>query len=217
MLKVALTIGLMCSLFGQPLFARGDDPSKEEKAAKEKEAEEKIKEFRKEIRKVKLAAEQCRLIRILAEVQHPKILTMLAPWLGEGTAEVRVAVAEELGKYHKDKLAATALLNAVKPNINNKDVILQIIKSLAAVDYDQSLPAIHQLFGHKDTDVAAEAIAATGTMKNVASIEQLLRSLRDLEAMETEIKDFRQKNPGGAMPPGFDPGAPGTPPPQLDD
>lgn len=195
--------------------ARGDD--KEEKKAKEKAAEEKLTEFRKELKKVKTPQEIARLIHILGEVQHEKVLKQLISTLGTGTGDTRIAAVQEIAKYRDDKTAAQGLINGMQVNAKEKDIIVAILKALADVHVEQALPVVYQLFYSKEPEVVSEAIKVSGKIKHTASIEPLIKLLGEADGLKAKIAEYRQMNPGG-LPPGVNPpaGAPGGMP-QIDE
>lgn len=214
-MKRLFPVMLIAALFAFPpvLPAAQDDP-KEPKKLDEKEAGEQIKEFRKEMKKVKSPEEQVRLLRILGDGQHATILKELAPWLATSTDDVRMTAAQEVGKYRKEKKAADALLQALVSNQKSKAVVIQIVKAVADVDIDASVLTLHAMFRGKENEVCAEAVNAAGKIRCVHSVEPLIKLLAEVEGLTHQIDVYRANNPGGVVPGGTPPaggGAGGTP------
>ena len=117
---VTILAGLVLSA-----FATAQD-SKEEAKKKEDEAKAKIAEFKKELKTAKTDADRAKILEMLGDVKHPKVLEELKSYLKLST-EVAIAAAEQIGKYSKDKDAAETLM-ATAAARRDKDAIVKCIR-----------------------------------------------------------------------------------------
>src|SRR5688572_19896232 len=88
-------------------FAQSEDDKKK----KDEEAKAKIVEFKKELKGAKTDKDVARAIENLGDLQHPRVLSEMKPFLSKG-GESAVVAAEMLGKYKKDKEAGETLVAA---------------------------------------------------------------------------------------------------------
>ena len=85
-------------------------PSAQDDKQKEADAKKKIDDFKASVGKAKKDDEVITALGTLGDMQHVKILSELKGWLARGSSEIRLAAAEQIAKYAKNKEAAEALL-----------------------------------------------------------------------------------------------------------
>ncbi len=161
------------------LLAQDDDAKK-----KDAEAKEKVDAFTKSLPKCKKDDDFIAAIEELGKTRHARILEALKPWLGKGSADIRIVGAKEIGKYEKDKGAAEVLLVAGSAT-KEPDVAAKMIRLVGDVGYRPIAKDLVKLFGHKSADVAAAACDACGALKSKVTIAPLIDLVRQLE----QIKD----------------------------
>lgn len=170
------------------------------------EAKEHVKAFKKEIGKAKEPSDQVIAIEGLGSKQHAKILDELKSWLGKGSVDVRIAAAEQIGKYKGEEKAAEALLGAAKSTNARKDtmdVAIKCIRYLANTGVRKMTKSLVAFFGHRDNDFAREVVDTCGALKSKDAIDPLINLVRELEAIKEEDTS------GSSVPGGIPGGMPG--------
>src|SRR4026209_2526222 len=97
--------------------AQDDDAKK-----KDEDAKAKIAEFKKELKGAKGDKDVARAIEGLGELQHPRVLSEMKPFL-QRTGDVGAAAAEQISKYKKDKDAGETLIGAAGGS-KDKDMVV---------------------------------------------------------------------------------------------
>ena len=160
-------------------MAQSDDDKK-----KDDEAKAKIADFKKQLKTCKTEKDMVGAIESLASLQHPKILTELKSYLSKG-GEVTIAAAEMLGKYKKDKDAAEALVGAAG-SLRDKESMVKCIRYAGDTEYKGIVSKLTNLFRHKETDAAREAVDSCGKLKTRDAIEPLLGLWKELDGIKEE-------------------------------
>jgi hypothetical protein len=175
-----------------------EDKAKAEEEAKKKDAEAKAKveAFDAALRKAKKDDDVIAAIEKLGETQHARCLEALKPWLSKGSKDIRIAAAEQVSKYAKDK-AAGELLITTALKCNDTDVMIKCIRYAGDVGYRGIADRLVRLFDHKTVEVAQEAVDSCGKIKAKSVIAPLIDLSRRMEA----IKDEKDE-PGPAPGPG---------------
>jgi len=156
----------------------------EDEKKKEEEAKAKIAEFKKELKTCKTEKDMARAIEGLGSLQHPKILTELKSYLGKG-GEVTIMAAEMIGKYKKDKDAAETLVSAASSQ-REKECMIKCIRYAGDTEYKGIISKLTNLFRHKETDAAREAVDSCGKLKTRDAIEPLLGLWKELDGIKEE-------------------------------
>jgi hypothetical protein len=157
---------------------------------KAKDAESVLKEFKAAYNAAaKDANARAQSVKILSQVQDPKTLSALAKLVyGDGTGGeevvVRVAAAEEIGKFKSVKGAANALQPALK-NRDRKlvDVRRAAVESTGALDAHEALPILHKIHWEKPFDLALASVRATADIRDRSSVYPLIQLLREVERL----------------------------------
>jgi HEAT repeat protein len=128
----------------------------------------------------------------LASLKHPRILKELLPYLKNQPDDIKRTAAKLVGEYKGEKsaaeeLAAVAVAEAARARKNNlgddidHDVAVAMLQAFGSVGVKETAPKIHALFDHQNTAVAKAAIQASEDLKNLDSVEPLIRLLQELE------------------------------------
>ncbi len=179
-------------ILGLGLSAFGRQDEKE----KAKEAEEKLKAFKEELKKCKVEGDYVNAINNhLGTVQHPKILAELRNWLPKPSQEIMMAAADLISKYKKDKTAAEALFKAA---LNQKDrsICAKLIELSSDTECKEMVRSYCALFKHKDLEIAESGISACAKVRSKDAIEPLIGFAKELEGIRD---DAAGNSPTGGM------------------
>lgn len=204
MWRTVLVIGLVM-VVGGAVAAQDDEKARDE------EAKKKIEEFKAQLKKAKSDDEIEAALKFLGELQHPRCLKELIPYLKNPKDPIKVAAAKEVAKYKDNKEAAGALADALAPLVSNPKVEKAVVEALFGafgdVGHKGSVEKIHAYIQHKVNEIAKAAIQACAKVKSVKSVQPLIDMLKQLEA----IQDPNKAAGGQGTPPGGLPGMPNLP------
>lgn len=174
------------------VVAQDDDAKK-----KDEEAKAKIAEFKKELKTAKTDKDVARAIEGLGELQHPRVLSELKPFLSRG-GESAVTAAEQISKYKKDKDAGETLVSAASAT-KEKDVVVKFIRYAGDTEYKGIVPKLANLFRHKEVDTAKEAVDSCGKLRSKDAIDPLLNLWKEMEAIREETKSGKNDTGLGGL------------------
>lgn len=202
--RTALAI-LLAGVVGSAAVGQDDDKARDE------EGKKKVEDFKAQLKKAKSDDEIEAALKFLGELQHPRCLKELIPYLKNPKDTLKVAAAKEVAKYKESKEAANALADALTPLVSNpkaeKDVIEALFNAFGEVGHKGTVDKIHPYIQHKITAIAKAAIQACAKVKSVKSVQPLIDMLKQLEA----IQDPNKSAVGQGQPPGGVPGMPQLP------
>ncbi len=164
------------------------DKEAERKAQKEaqkqadKAAADAIKQFQADY-KNKDPNARAGAVSQLSGTRHSKVLSKLAALVRADVPEVRIAAAQGLGEFKEmSRKAVSALMGGLGANAKLPEVLVAIYDALGKLGDPSALGAVHVGFKQKDTKAAVAAIKAAATLRNRASIDQLIAGLKSAEA-----------------------------------
>jgi len=127
-------------------------------------------------------------IRTLGKVVHPKTLTVLIPILTREPAPYRIAAAIVLAGFGSLEDTPGALVKAYRDPLNQppsmRAVRIRILQSLGKLKSRSALGLINPAILDRDAWIARAAAAAAGQIRDVSSIDPLIRRLQLLESWE---------------------------------
>lgn len=128
----------------------------------------------------------------------------LKPFLAQGSSELRLAAAEMLSKYKKNKTAAEAILTSLSAqNQKDKDLLEKLVSFAADTECKEIASKLCALFENRNVEIARAAVDGCGKIKSKACIEPLINLVGQLE-------DIDESNVSGAgQPPMPGPGGGG--------
>src|SRR5262245_54247952 len=173
-------------------FAQNEDEKK-----KDDEAKAKIAEFKKELKTAKTDKDVARAIGSLGDLQHPKVMAELRPYLSKG-GEAAVTAAEQISKYKKDKDAGETLIGAAS-GTKEKDLTVKFIRYAGDVEYKGIVPKLANLFRHKEIDAAKEAVDSCAKLRTKDAIDPLLSLWKEMEAIREEKSGKGGNDLGGGL------------------
>jgi hypothetical protein len=182
----------ICLILAAAAVAQDDDAKK-----KDEEAKAKIAEFKKELKTSKSDKDIARAIEGLGELQHPRVLAELKPFLSRG-GESAVTAAEQISKYKKDKDAGETLITAAS-GTKEKDVAVKFIRYAGDVEYKGIVPKLANLFRHKEVDTAKEAVDSCAKLRSRDAIDPLLNLWKEMEAIREETKSGKNDTGLGGL------------------
>ncbi len=199
------------------LFVAGFAWSQDEKADKqaEKEAEakakERVKAVQEKMRKARTLEDRINAIDGLGDEPHAVVLTELRKYLGSPEPDLRKEAAGEIGKFKKDEKASQTLLGAAKGD-RVVDVQVVCLKEIGDVGCKKTAKDLVWFFGHKELDIAKEAVDSSGSIKAKDSIDPLITLAEQLELDKERSQQNQQggTQSGGQMPGPQVPGGSGT-------
>jgi hypothetical protein len=155
-------------------------------------ADEAVDRFTQALKTAATPVAQATAITELARTPHEKTLRRIAPFLGAGAKETRVAAAKGLGNFKDYKKLATPLLMQALggPNQKEPDVQVAIFEGLGMLADPVALQFVHTHFKHDYAKTARAAILAAGAMRMKESMDPLITLLVDIE-------EWLQKKQGG--------------------
>ncbi len=161
-------------------------------AQDDKAADEAIERFTQAMKTATTPVAQATAIGELARTPHERTLKRIAPFLGGGAKETRVAAAKGLGNYTDYRKLATPLLMSALggPNQKDPDVQAAIFEGLGKLADPISLQFVHTNFKNDYAKAARAAVLAAGAMRMKESMEPLIMLL-------TDIEDWLLKKQGG--------------------
>jgi len=177
----------------------------EDDKKKDEEAKAKIAEFKKELKTAKGDKDVARAIEGLGELQHPRVMTELKPFLSKG-GEAGATAAEQISKYKKDKDAGETLVSAANAT-KEKDMVVKFIRYAGDTEYKGLVSKFVNLFRHKDVDAAKEAVDSCAKLKTKDAIDPLLNLWKEMEAIKEETKSGKNDTGLGGLGAGIGVGA----------
>ena len=180
--------------------AQDDDAKK-----KDEEAKAKIAEFKKELKTAKTDKDVARAIEGLGELQHPRVLSEMKPFLSKG-GESAITAAEQISKYKKDKDAGETLVSAAS-GTKEKDAVVKFIRYAGDTEYKGIVPKLTNLFRHKEVDAAKEAVDSIGKLRSKDGIDPLLNLWKEMESIREETKSGKNDSGLGGLGAGLGVGA----------
>jgi HEAT repeat protein len=146
----------------------------------DKEAEEAVQKFKSAIRSsdpaVRVAA-----VTELGQLQHDRVLKVLASCLITDERVVRIAAAKSLGAFQDRKGHATAALSDALPgNLKEPDVQVEILSAMKALHEPAALGAAYRYLDDKNAKVAEAAIGVMEAVHSRNSIDPLIKLMKKL-------------------------------------
>ena len=172
--------------------AQNDDAKK-----KDEEAKAKIAEFKKELKGAKTDKDVARAIETLGELQHPRVLAEIKPFLSKG-GESAIVAAEMLGKYKKDKEAGETLMAAAAAS-KDKDLVVKFIRYAGDVEFKGIVPKLANLFRHKEVDAAKEAVDSCAKLRSKDAIDPLLNLWKEMDSIKEDKGGKGGNDLGGGL------------------
>jgi HEAT repeat protein len=117
----------------------------------------------------------------LGQLQHERVMKVLASCLVTDVTFVRIAAAKGLGAFQEKKPQATALLaDAMIANVKEPDVQVAILSAMKALHEGSSLAVAYRYLDDKNVIVAEAAIGIMGTVHSKSSIDPLIHLMKKL-------------------------------------
>lgn len=154
--------------------------------ADDKAAEEALARFRQAYRTPSVPA-RAAAVSELGRTPHERTMVQLVGLLSGEVTEVRAAAARALGGFPDHKRKAVPILLASLGS-NAKDDVVQeaIFQALGKLDDETSLPAVHRYFEDKSGKVAAAALLAAGDIRDVSSVDPILKEMEECEKINKQ-------------------------------
>lgn len=145
-----------------------------------------LAEFKKAY-KTSDAALRAAAVESLGKVEHPKVLKPLLMVLTKDTPELRIKVAELLGKWslYSDR-AAAVLRTALKPNDKDVKVHAALVKALGDLKELLALKDIEARLDHVHVDISVAAIEAAGKLKSPLFLEKLIGMVETIDNIRNQ-------------------------------
>jgi hypothetical protein len=197
----AWLIGLLLVLPGASFQDPKTDKEREREEQKKKDDDAKaaLKTYREARGKARSADDHIEAVQKLENAEpHAAIRAELANVLGgDRSIDVRIAAAAALGKYKKDTLAATILLQNARGRQDDgvKKKCLQKFGAIAPYGRSKDLKPF---FNHENNDLVREALEAIKDINSLRMLPDLIELLGELE----QIKEDKGDSSGGAPLPG---------------
>jgi len=155
----------------------------------DEQAEAAIEEFRQAVGR-RDAGEDDRVlaIRTLGKVVHPKTLAALAPILTREQAPYRIAAALVLAGFGRLDETPGVLVKAYRDPLNQppamRAVRIRILQTLGRLKSTSALGLVNAAILDRDAWIARAAAMAAAQIRDVSSIDPLIRRLQLLEGWE---------------------------------
>jgi HEAT repeat protein len=176
----------------------------------DEQAEAAVEEFRLAIGRPD-AGEDDRVlaIRTLGKVVHPKTLAVLVPILTREPATYRIAAALVLANFGRLEETPDALVKAYRDPANQpqsmRAVRIRILQSLGKLKSISAVGLVNAAILDRDAWIARAAASAAGQIRDISSIDPLIRRLQLLESWEgvrhvpgdDPVPDRVRENPDG--------------------
>jgi HEAT repeat protein len=178
---------------------------REAERARQKEIDDQIKELSKKLQGD--GSDRRSAISSLASIKSAKVIPLIGKYLTTDEDTTRIAAAEALATIdHPD--AATALVQAVGPNLKSATALRALIAAMAKIDWELCADGLHQIL-RKASDpnigaVAKEAIEACAKIGSPASVDELIKivDLADLNGAGGGLPGGAIRGPNGQVVPG---------------
>jgi HEAT repeat protein len=146
----------------------------------DKEAEAAVQKFKSAMKSpdsvVRVAA-----VTELGQLQHDRVLKVLASCLVTDEKVVRIAAAKSLGAFQEKKsLVVAALSDALPANLKEPEVQVELLAALKGLHEPAALGVAYRYIDDKNAKVAEAAIGVTETMPSRNSIDPLVRLMKKL-------------------------------------
>jgi HEAT repeat protein len=146
----------------------------------DKEAEEAVEKFKSEMKSpdpaVRVAA-----VTELGQLQHERVMKVLASCLTTDLAFVRIAAAKSLGAFREKKPQAAAVLeDAMAANSKEPDVQVALLSALTVLHQPSALSVAYRTLDDKNEKVAEAAIKVTEAIHSRGSIDLLIHLMKKL-------------------------------------
>jgi HEAT repeat protein len=201
-------------------------------AVDDEQARERIARFQKAKGGAKGEQALVEALEELGAARHPRILKELREYLKGQPDAVKIAAARRIGDYGGDKSAADALalvlpVEAARASRDEAgidgghEVAAAVVQALAGIGRPEAAAKLHSLFDSPNHTLARAAVDAAGELRNLDSVEPLIRLLIEVEQgkqMAEAPRTNTVKPPPGSTP-GMSrlPGRSNSDPPPADD
>lgn len=158
-------------------------------AGDDKEVEEAVKKFRKEMSNPSAPA-RASAVSELAATKSEKTAAILGGMLGADTEPVRRAAASGLAGFSDyKKIVVPMLLGGLNANAKEPKVMEAIFQALGKLDDETTLSTIHRYFEDKDSVIASAALLAAADIRHVSSVDLIMDLMKKYEKIDTQSKN----------------------------
>lgn len=150
-----------------------------------------IEEFKQAFESATSEEEKLSTVNKLGELKSPKTAAVLAELLVRDTEAIRIEAAKVLFFFTDVPGTAKLILPALthKDNKLNRDLRIEIIKTLENLVQKEALPILHDLIQRdKDFEVAKAAVESLPAYKEKISIPRLLEAIKRAESDPPSIE-----------------------------
>jgi HEAT repeat protein len=131
----------------------------------------------------------------LAKTDHPKVAAKLAAVLMGDLPEARIAAAKGLAFQVEDpKKSAALAVQGAAANAKDPVVLAAVVATLGKLGEEVGAPELNKHYQAENLDLAKAAIEAAGELKSAATLDALIRALKDADEM---LKPRDPNQPGG--------------------
>jgi len=155
-------------------------------AADDKAAEDALQRFKQAYRNPSAPA-RATAVAELARTPHEKTLVQLVGILSGEVPVVKAAAARALGGFGEfKKKAGPILVSSLAANAKEDLVQVAIFEALGKLDDESALRVIHKYFEDKNGKVASAALLAAGEIRDISSIDLILKEMEDCEKINKQ-------------------------------
>jgi len=144
-------------------------------------------------------SERLRALEQLGTIHDDEARSILASRLSGDTETVRITAARSISQ-HRSAGSASALANAIEPNVKSEAVLRAFVDALARLDMCACIPALVAIANVDNHDLAQatlKAVSAIGCPEAVPGLVELLKEA-EKEAREPDrVPDPRYRSPSG--------------------
>ncbi len=183
----SIFLSLLALVFAAPAWAEEKKPAPPPEVDSEEDAAEALAVFKTAIKAKGLKgddkiAEQAHQIRVLAEVQHPKVVAALLKTTKHRTPEVRTEAVLQLGTQRAcPGIAGKAVLAAMKKNEKDDTFTMAGLESIGALEYLGAKDRLRELMKHNEYAVVKNALVTIGKLKDTRFIEDIIKLMKKLK------------------------------------
>ena len=164
--------------------------SREERKALDREAKEKIKEFKNLLRKVRKEEDFVKALESLGETLHSRILNELSRHLRSRSPLIRREAARQIALYEKNFKAAQGLLKLVGRE-KDPDTANFFMECVGKIASRKTAKALIQHYRHRKAEIARGAVLASAKLKSKSTITPLILLVLQLELIQSDEGDLR--------------------------
>ena len=140
-----------------------------------------IAKFKADMAKAKGPADQSTAFYELGRTQDEKTLAILTPYVTGPEGLRKPAIFALSGFYEHQKKVVPILLKSLQVNQTDSIAVSAALEGLGKIGDETVVPTLHKYFADKTMFVAKAAIASTGRIRHVSSIEPLIQALKAQE------------------------------------